>query len=130
MGWFMDGPEDKFKRIPTAVNDWWDSIIGWQDPEEVIEYRDLCRTILLCGSTQALIDEHTRRFGGDPLPRAVAGWREPGVLAMLFKRTTAGKVVVNEWALGHEDMHDIDKRLKLDSNPDDVDKASFYGKVS
>ena len=126
MGWFSWGSEERFRQASDAIERWWDSIEGTQHPHEVIIYATAERTILLCGSTRKLITEHTSRYGGEPLPNTVAGWRRPGVIAMLFKRTNAGKVIINQWALGHEDWHDINDVLGLNSNPDDVTKAEFY----
>ena len=124
MGWFFDGPEDKFKRASAAVNEWWDSIANTAEPLGTVKVHELKATVILCPSPSAMRIEYKARHDSD-IPKECSGmmWSDGKCTEIyaLYKTTKAGNIVVNEWALGHEIAHCLPI-----ADPDGVDKAEFY----
>ena len=122
------GPENEFRDIPREVNQWWDSIEAKREKALIrIPLGEV--TLVLHGDPEHGKAEYLKAHPG-------ANWSDVGIswsdgasneIWAPYKRTEAGNIIWNKWAIGHELMHAVGRSRGF-GNPDDVGKKEFYKK--
>ena len=136
MNWLLGDSTDDMNAVSRDVNAWWDNIPSVETDEFYESLFGNTKVFLFSTPTRGH-SEFSSRHGGMKLPSDVGVAWSNGAnyeIWLPMKRTKAGNIVVNHWALGHELGHLLKWSLESSGvtnygNPDDTTKKEFYEPV-
>lgn len=111
------------KEMTTAVNRWFQNF--WI-PSDYYSFIKGIPEIHLCGCEEVLIEKYNERNNENLTKIGYAGLSNPTQIWLVVHKTKSGKIIINQYALGHELQHWLNFRNKIISNPDEALMMDYY----
>jgi hypothetical protein len=114
------------KEMTEAVDKWfWSFYVPSNEFSETTLYGGL--KVYLCGS-EAVLKREFQRIHGESLDHieGLAGWGAKHGELWTVAHFSGGKIIPNQYALGHELQHQINHVDKAVQNPDEAIGKGYY----
>jgi len=111
------------KEMTTTVNRWFHSFWVPSDYFQHVPGKPDC---YLCGNEDILVQKYNEINGENIKRIGYAGLANPTQIWLVVHRDKGGKIIPNQFTLGHEYQHWLNMNTDSVANPDQATDSEYY----